>query len=331
MFAWGACFYELLCGRIPYEGPDTKTTNSYVVKGDAAPPTAPRRVDPGAARRTSTMKALEPSTERRFKDASEAEEALREAWDRCLRDGLVTPMALAGEEIAHERAGKTMHAAVTSQTKDDRIAPSVATTSSSSAEGLRTEDLLVGDETDPGQVTARRDGGAVLVVQPMGKGRVGDDDPTRVVHREDRRDVPAKAGKSNSSSSRTPASKPRDDEATTQKSREVAIRPQAPSKAPWIFVMVLVASIAAVITAYLLDASRRQQGDDVLGAAAGQGVAGAAVAVGVDDAGVVGVALDPHGGTVGAQRGALRGSRRRGRGRARPRDRAGGPRRRRRV
>ena len=33
VFAWGAVFYELLSGRIPYEGPDTKTTNGYVVQG----------------------------------------------------------------------------------------------------------------------------------------------------------------------------------------------------------------------------------------------------------------------------------------------------------
>ena len=39
MFAWGAVLYELLSGRIPYEGPDTSTTNSFVVKGDAPPPT----------------------------------------------------------------------------------------------------------------------------------------------------------------------------------------------------------------------------------------------------------------------------------------------------
>ncbi len=39
VFAWGALLYELLCGRIPYEGPDTKTTNGYVCKGDAPPPT----------------------------------------------------------------------------------------------------------------------------------------------------------------------------------------------------------------------------------------------------------------------------------------------------
>ena len=35
----GRVLYELLCGRIPYEGPDTKTTNGYVVQGNAPSPT----------------------------------------------------------------------------------------------------------------------------------------------------------------------------------------------------------------------------------------------------------------------------------------------------
>jgi tRNA A-37 threonylcarbamoyl transferase component Bud32 len=281
VFAWGAVLYEVLCGRIPYEGPDTKTTNNFVVKGDAMPPTAHDTSVPEPLSQVCLV-ALDPSATRRYKDAAEAEAALRKAWEGCLRDGLVSPMALAGDEVAHERAGKTMHAAVTSQTKNDRSADRGAGSSLGSAgasfEGLRTEDLLVGDETDPGQVTARRDppgggggggggadGGAMLVVQPMGKGRVGDDDPTRVVHR----DEPVKTAK-------TPAAKParsigdpagvgssakhapvkgarRDDEAVSQKRpADGIIRPQPPSKAPWIFVMVLVASIAAVVTAYLL-------------------------------------------------------------------------------
>jgi len=43
VFAWGAVMYELMSGRIPYEGPDTKTTNGYVVQGNAP---APTRHDP---------------------------------------------------------------------------------------------------------------------------------------------------------------------------------------------------------------------------------------------------------------------------------------------
>ncbi len=42
VFAWGALFYELLCGVIPYEGPDTATTNKKVV---AAEPPSPRHWD----------------------------------------------------------------------------------------------------------------------------------------------------------------------------------------------------------------------------------------------------------------------------------------------
>ncbi len=110
VFAWGAVFYELLSGRIPYEGPDTKTTNSYVVKGDAPPPT---RYDPSIPGPLSdvVMNALQPSDRQRFKDASEAEQSLREAWDRCLTQGLVHPAVLAMEETSHDKAPVRMHEA----------------------------------------------------------------------------------------------------------------------------------------------------------------------------------------------------------------------------
>jgi len=108
VFAWGAVMYELLSGRIPYEGPDTKTTNSYVVKGDAPPPT---RHDPSIPAPLSdvVMTALQPSDRQRFKDASEGEQALREAWDRCLTQGLVHPAVLAMEETAHDKVPPRMH------------------------------------------------------------------------------------------------------------------------------------------------------------------------------------------------------------------------------
>ena len=98
VFAWGAVMYELMSGRIPYEGPDTKTTNGYVVQGNAPPPT---RHDPSIPEPLATvvMTALQPSDKSRFKDASEAEVALREAWERCLTQGLVHPAVLAMDEV----------------------------------------------------------------------------------------------------------------------------------------------------------------------------------------------------------------------------------------
>jgi serine/threonine-protein kinase len=108
VFAWGAVMYELLSGRIPYEGPDTKTTNGYVVQGNAPPPT---RHDPSIPEVLSTvvMTALQPSATSRFKDASEAEQSLRESWDRCLTQGLVHPAVLAMEETSHDKAPARMH------------------------------------------------------------------------------------------------------------------------------------------------------------------------------------------------------------------------------
>jgi serine/threonine protein kinase len=108
VFAWGACFYELLSGRIPYEGPDTKTTNGYVVQGNAP---SPARHDPSIPEplATVTMTALTPSDQKRFRDAGEAEQALREAWDRCLTQGLVHPAVLAMEETSHDKAPVRFH------------------------------------------------------------------------------------------------------------------------------------------------------------------------------------------------------------------------------
>jgi eukaryotic-like serine/threonine-protein kinase len=110
VFAWGAVMYELMSGRIPYEGPDTKTTNGYVVQGNAPPPT---RHDPSIPEPLATvaMTALQPSDKARFKDASEAEAALREAWDRCLTQGLVHPAVLAMDETPHDKAPVRMHEA----------------------------------------------------------------------------------------------------------------------------------------------------------------------------------------------------------------------------
>src|SRR5436190_17570995 len=108
VFAWGAVIYELLSGRIPYEGPDTKTTNSYVVAGNAPAPTRHDASIPEPLA-SVTMTALQPSDRTRFKDASEAEQALREAWDRCLTQGLVHPAVLTMEETAHDKVGPRMH------------------------------------------------------------------------------------------------------------------------------------------------------------------------------------------------------------------------------
>ncbi len=108
VFAWGAVLYEVLSGRIPYEGPDTKTTNGYVVQGNALPPT---RHDPSIPELISNviMTALQPSDKQRYKDASEAEGALRDAWEKCLTQALVHPSVLAMEEMPHDKAPPRMH------------------------------------------------------------------------------------------------------------------------------------------------------------------------------------------------------------------------------
>jgi len=162
VFAWGACFYELLCGRIPYEGPDTKTTNSYVVAGNAPPPSRHDASIPEPIVQV-TMTALQPSDRSRFKDASEAEQALRDAWDRCLTQGLVHPAVLAMEELPHDKAPARMHEPRTP------VAPRIP----------------VGTDSD--ELTALDD--KMLrksMVVESGKKRAGDDDPTMLHVRDEK-------------------------------------------------------------------------------------------------------------------------------------------------
>src|SRR5436190_7840652 len=82
VFAWGAVLYELLSGRIPYEGPDTRTTNGYVLKTTAR---SPREHDASIPEPLAdvVMQALHPSIDVRPKDGAEAEAALKAAWEFC--------------------------------------------------------------------------------------------------------------------------------------------------------------------------------------------------------------------------------------------------------
>jgi serine/threonine protein kinase len=108
VFAWGAVLYELVSGRIPYEGPDTKTTNGFVIAGAALPPS---KHDPSipAPIEEVIMHALQSGADKRYRDGEELEAALREAWDRCLTQGIVHPSVLAMNELPHEKAPPQMH------------------------------------------------------------------------------------------------------------------------------------------------------------------------------------------------------------------------------
>src|SRR6185503_3129546 len=163
VFAWGAVFYELLSGRIPYEGPDTKTTNGYVVQGNAAPVTRHDASIPEPLA-TVTMTALQPSDRSRFKDSSEAEQALREAWDRCLTQGLVHPAVLAMEEQPHDRVSARMHEVRGAPQRPPLSVPSAVP-------------LVVNNDSN--EVTAIDDQmlGAALTIESKKPGRVGDDEP----------------------------------------------------------------------------------------------------------------------------------------------------------
>jgi serine/threonine protein kinase len=169
VFAWGAVFYEVLSGRIPYEGPDTKTTNGYVVQGNAP---SPARHDASIPEplATVTMTALQPSDRSRFKDASEAEQALREAWDRCLTQGLVHPAVLAMEEQPHDKVSSRMHEPRNLPGRPPVMIPVAPISSSDSNELTAVDDHMHGKP---------------LTIESKKPPRVSDDDPTMLQVRVD--------------------------------------------------------------------------------------------------------------------------------------------------
>ncbi|HEX7838102.1 MAG TPA: serine/threonine-protein kinase [Kofleriaceae bacterium] len=254
VFAWGAVFYELLSGRIPYEGPDTKTTNSYVVQGNAPSPT---RHDPSIPEplATVTMTALQSSDRTRFKDASEAEQALREAWDRCLTQGLVHPAVLAMEEMPHDKVPPRMH--------EPRGVPARAPVP-----------ILANDSNE---MTAIDD---KMLAKPLASeshkpGRIGDDDPTVLSVREEERRISASravVGDRPSGKSRalepdrihpdSSGARQVDDMLSTETEQSATVRTPAPvamrglsaerlgSRLPLIILLVMVVLAAAVVGLY---------------------------------------------------------------------------------
>jgi len=235
VFAWGAVFYELLSGRIPYEGPDTKTTNSYVVQGNAPAPTRHDSSIPEPLA-TVTMTALQPSDRSRFKDASEAEQALREAWDRCLTQGLVHPAVLAMEELAHDKVPARMHE------YRGMARPSAA---------------MPIHFHDSNELTAIDDKmlGKPLQIESKKQGRIGDDDPTMLQVRADDKRPSGKAKVLEVERAKPEASQIREDEgAPTQNDQplpgaatieRVSIRGR--SRALVVVVILLLALVAVAV------------------------------------------------------------------------------------
>ena len=155
VFAWGAVLYELLSGRIPYEGPDTRTTNGYVLKTTAK---SPREYDASIPEPLAevVMQALHPSTDVRFKDGAEAEAALKRAWEECLTGDMVLLHSLTGQEMAHDRVGATMHHTVPTRAQAKAVK---------------------GGAAMPAAVPER------MMISPTGPRTIGDDDPTTIMNR----------------------------------------------------------------------------------------------------------------------------------------------------
>jgi serine/threonine-protein kinase len=179
VFAWGAVFYELLSGRIPYEGPDTKTTNSYVVQGNAAPVSRHDLSIPDPLVEV-TMTALQPSDKVRFKDASEAEQALRDAWNRCLTQNIVQSAVLTMEEMAHDKVGPRMHE-VRMAKPSAQIKPVIG---ADSAEVTAIDSDMLAAAAAVASASAAAEA-SPLHIESGRKARSEDDDPTTIVVREE--------------------------------------------------------------------------------------------------------------------------------------------------
>ncbi len=165
VFAWGAVLYELLTGAIPYEGPDTATTNGYVLSAKAPPPT---HYDSSVPQPISevTMRALGSSTKLRFRDGAEAEHALKQAWEECLVSGLVAPASLTGVETPHERAPEQMHVLPTNVTPAPAPIHVVASGAGAARSGK-----------------SKEKDGPVLIIES--ENTAHDDDPTRIMVRDE--------------------------------------------------------------------------------------------------------------------------------------------------
>lgn len=171
VFAWGAVLYEMLSGRIPYEGPDTRTTNSYVIKATAS---SPRTYDPSIPEPLADviMAALNPSAADRYKDGAAVEQALREAWDQCLNTNLVPISSLTGDELPHDQVGGQMHVGNRSA-----VPPAMSNSMGArpAAQPHPAAQSLAAQPQGPS--------GPVLVIESA-TGRISDDAPTQILVRD---------------------------------------------------------------------------------------------------------------------------------------------------
>ncbi len=212
VFAWGAVFYEMLSGRIPYEGPDTRTTNSYVIKATAP---SPRKYDASIPEPLAeiAMTALSPSAKDRYKDGAEAEKALKEAWSRCLRANMIPPACLLDEELAHEQVRGEMHkgtitseaaAAAAAMNQSGAGQPAAPTPGMAPYGAEYSSDRapiapavlpsLGGQGGAQGGAPASSTTGPMLVIESSAGHQVPDDAPTQVISRDSSGPFPGMPG-----------------------------------------------------------------------------------------------------------------------------------------
>jgi hypothetical protein len=156
------------------------------------------------------MQALQPSDRSRFKDASEAEQSLREAWDRCLTQGLVHPAVLAMDETPHDKVGARMHE-VRTMARPSVPVPVQQVALDRAADRHDPNDVMTAIDTEvlPNPLVAN----TPLMIESKKLPRVGDDDPTMLQVRVE--DMRSKEGAARAAERERPSGKAkvqRDDE-----------------------------------------------------------------------------------------------------------------------
>ena len=136
------------------------------------------------------MTALQPSDKSLFKDASEAEQALREGWERCLTQGLIHPAVLAMDEVPHDKAPARMH-----EPRGQVVRPPLSSLNDTSE---------VTEIDDKMAVSIKVPSKAVVVA--AAPDRVRDDDPTQLMIRDESKPKPDPTSKGVGTTSKPPPS-----------------------------------------------------------------------------------------------------------------------------
>jgi serine/threonine-protein kinase len=156
VFAWGALFYEMLCGRIPYEGPDTQTTNKKVLAGE---PPSPREHDPSVPEPLAQVarRALAHDPAVRYADGAAVVKALTDAWQEAIASGAI-PVSAFTMPVAVMAVARGPH-----ETLPDARPPAMTQAEEPAADVPEPEPPAAGAEVHVREQTAAREDPATMI------------------------------------------------------------------------------------------------------------------------------------------------------------------------